>query len=139
MEFAVRDFADRMNEFGRPAWIAAIILGFIFWWPVGLVLLGVRLATRCRHRWGPDGAARWYSAAPGRGFGPGGNMGNWGWGAGRSSGNGAFDDYRSETLRRLEEEQKEFQAFLIRLRQARDKAEFDQFMEERRRVNPTAG
>ena len=49
-----------------------------------------------------------------------------------SSGNRAFDEYRAETLRRLEVEQKEFGAFLDRLRFARDKAEFDQFMAELR-------
>ena len=49
-----------------------------------------------------------------------------------SSGNHAFDDYRAETLRRLEEEQREFLQFLERLRHAKDKAEFDQFMAERR-------
>ena len=50
----------------------------------------------------------------------------------RPSGNRAFDEYRDETLRRLEEEQREFQEFLVRLRMAKDKAEFDQFMAERR-------
>lgn len=63
------------------------------------------------------------------------------WGCGRqerSSGNRAFDEYRAETLRRLEEEQREFMAFLDRLRHARDKAEFDQFMAERGR-RPTNG
>jgi hypothetical protein len=49
-----------------------------------------------------------------------------------SSGNVAFDEYRRETLRRLEEEQKEFQEYLDRLRAAKDKSEFDQFMAERR-------
>jgi hypothetical protein len=48
-----------------------------------------------------------------------------------SSGNRAFDEYRAETLRRLEEEQREFLEFLDRLRHARDKAEFDQFMADR--------
>jgi len=42
----------------------------------------------------------------------------------------AFDEYRAEALRRLEEEQREFMAFLDRLRLARDKVEFDQFMAE---------
>ena len=51
----------------------------------------------------------------------------------RSSGNRAFDEYRTETLQRLEEEQREFREFLARLRMAKDKAEFDQFMAERRR------
>jgi len=41
-------------------------------------------------------------------------------------------------LRRLEEEVDEFQAFLQRLRHAKDKAEFDQFMAERRGGGPTA-
>ena len=49
-----------------------------------------------------------------------------------SSGNRAFDDYRAETLKRLEDEQREFKDFLERLRFARDKTEFDQFMAERR-------
>ncbi|MGB7579278.1 MAG: DUF2852 domain-containing protein, partial [Pseudolabrys sp.] len=34
--------------------------------------------------------------------------------------------------RRLEEEQREFREFLSRLRMAKDKAEFDQFMVARR-------
>ena len=49
-----------------------------------------------------------------------------------TSGNQSFDEYRAETLRRLEEEQRDFQDFLTRLRMAKDKAEFDQFMAERR-------
>jgi len=49
------------------------------------------------------------------------------------SGNRAFDEYRAETLRRLEDEQREFKDFLDRLRHAKDKAEFDQFMAERGR------
>jgi hypothetical protein len=39
-------------------------------------------------------------------------------------------------LRRLEEEADEFQTFLERLRKARDKAEFDQFMAERGASGP---
>ena len=48
-----------------------------------------------------------------------------------STSSSAFDEYRAETLRRLEQEQGEFQEFLDRLRKAKDKAEFDQFMTER--------
>ena len=58
-------------------------------------------------------------------------FGHRGW-AGSSSGNHAFDEYRAETLQRLEEEQREFREFLQRLRAAKDKAEFDQFMADRR-------
>lgn len=49
----------------------------------------------------------------------------------KSSGNSAFDAYKSETLRRLEEEQGNFEAFLQRLRESKDKAEFDDFMDDR--------
>ena len=66
----------------------------------------------------------------GGGFGAGGNPQQ------PTSGNHAFDEYRAETLRRLEDEQKEFSAFLERLRFAKDKAEFDQFMNERRNRPP---
>jgi hypothetical protein len=58
------------------------------------------------------------------------NAGTW-WQPTSSSGNKAFDDYRIETLHRLEEEQREFKEFLTRLRMAKDKDEFDQFMAER--------
>ena len=53
-----------------------------------------------------------------------------------SSGNHAFDEYRREMLRRLEQDHQEFNAFLERLRQAKDKAEFDQFMADRNRGTP---
>ena len=52
-----------------------------------------------------------------------------------TSGNLAFDAYKEDTLNRLEREQDQFHAFLDRLRQAKDKAEFDQFMDERETQN----
>jgi len=51
----------------------------------------------------------------------------------------ALLDGLESALRRLEDEQREFHDFLGRLRMAKDKAEFDQFMAERRnRPNPGA-
>jgi hypothetical protein len=50
----------------------------------------------------------------------------------RTDGHSAFDESRAETLRRLEQEQGEFQEFVDHLRMAKDKAEFDQFITERR-------
>jgi len=47
------------------------------------------------------------------------------------TGNSSFDAYRADTLRRLEEENREFEDFLTRLREARDEMEFDQFMDDR--------
>ena len=100
---------------GKPAWIAAMVLGFIAFWPLGLAILAYMIwskrmfAKSCRsHR------AR---VSP--------------FTAMRSSGNTAFDAYKAETLRRLEDEQRAFESFLERLREAKDKAEFDQFMEDR--------
>ena len=48
-----------------------------------------------------------------------------------SSGNATFDAYRAELLSRLEQEQQNFESFLGRLREARDKSEFEQYMEDR--------
>lgn len=50
---------------------------------------------------------------------------------GRPTGNTAFDNYKADTLRRLQEEQDSFESFLERLRAAKDKSEFDAFMDER--------
>lgn len=57
-----------------------------------------------------------------------------GFSAMKPSGNSAFDAYKADTLRRLEQEQHDFEAFLERLRDAKDKAEFDQFMDDRARA-----
>ena len=48
-----------------------------------------------------------------------------------STGNTAFDAYKEDTLKRLEDEQSAFQSFLQRLREAKDKTEFDDFMNDR--------
>ena len=139
-----------LDDFGRPAWIALMIVSFILFWPVGLVVLGFLVGSGrmgCGTMYGS--AERWQrrmermqqrmQQRAARWCGPG--WGNQGWNsrpAGPSSGNRAFDEYRTETLRRLEEEERQFKEFLDRLRQAKDKVEFDQFMAEMRR-RPPAG
>jgi hypothetical protein len=135
--------------------LVLMILGFIWWWPVGLAIL-FYLMTRRRCWHGPMYA----------GDGPMMNAGHvmdrferkmaraqekvervrsrmeryasrGGWFASSSSsGNRAFDDYRAETLRRLEDEQREFREFLERLRVAKDRQEFDAFMAARRNAPP---
>ena len=115
----------KLDELGKPAWIALTILGFMVWWPVGLATLAFIIGSG-RMSWKAGSVGWWHGVAD--------QMrpaGTW-WHPSRSSGNRAFDEYREETLRRLEEEQREFQDFLVRLRMAKDKAEFDQFMAERR-------
>ncbi len=114
----------KLDELGRPAWIALMILGFVIWWPLGLATMAFIFGSGRMSCWKGGGMSRWQGAAQQmRG------AGNW-WQP--SSGNRAFDEYREETLRRLEEEQREFREFLVRLRMAKDKAEFDQFMADRR-------
>ena len=112
----------------HPGWIAVTILGFLIWWPIGLALLLFTLGSRRMGCWSHYDRDRWQNKMermrdrmerrgfPFGGFGP------------ASSGNRAFDEYRMETLRRLEEEQVEFKNFLERLRHAKDKEEFDAFM-----------
>lgn len=107
-----------LDEKGPGAWIAAMVLGFIFVWPLGLALLGYMIWSNkmiCSSK-------RRKSSC--RSYRSNGHMS-------RSSGNAAFDAYKADTLQRLEQEQENFEAFLQRLRDARDKAEFDQFMDER--------
>jgi hypothetical protein len=123
----------------HPGWIAVTVLGFILWWPIGLALLFFTLGSRkmgCwthHDRWS-NKMERMRGRMERRGFGFG------GFGP-PSSGNRAFDEYRIETLRRLEEEQTEFKDFLDRLRHAKDKEEFDQFMAQHRPrpASPTDG
>jgi uncharacterized protein DUF2852 len=125
------DLAAKLDSFGKPAWIALTILAFWFWWPLGLAALAFLAGSGRMACWRHGGPGRWYRPERARWSG-----GGWGrtW-ASTPSGNSAFDDYRTETLRRLEEEQREFAAYLERLRRARDKSEFDQFMAERGRGN----
>ncbi len=119
----------RLDELPRGAWVALVVLGFWLWWPVGLAMLGYLAFGRYRH--GPDaGPGRWHNTS--RGEGSRGRGCGWGRRGAAPSGNRAFDEYRRETLARLEEEQREFFEYLERLRQARDKSEFDAFMAERR-------
>ena len=122
----------------HPAWIVLLILGFIVWWPVGLAILAFTFWSRNMGCYSGD---RWQRKMERMEEKMGrmrdrmerfGSNGFGGWGGPRSSGNHAFDEYRTETLRRLEDEQREFRDFLDRLRFAKDKQEFDQFMAERR-------
>ena len=115
-----------LDERGRAAWITAMIGGFIVFWPVGLALTAYMVIN---DKFSGNGISRRKA---------------WGGGCRTSrskhmkhmrsyTGNAAFDAYKDATLRRLEEEQASFEEFLSRLREAKDKAEFDQFMEDRAR------
>ena len=129
--------AAQLDDIGKPAWIGLTVLSFILFWPLGLVLLGFLIGSGRMACWAHGSGDRWQrrmERMQRRMERMQGAAGRWGGGGYRtSSGNRAFDEYRAETLRRLEEEQREFMEFLNRLRHAKDKAEFDQFMNEQRR------
>jgi len=123
----------KMDELGKMVWLAITALAFATAWPVGLAMLAYLADSGRLQAWRAE-----YAGAPGAWF----NIGRGSPASGSrfssrgscapSSGNQAFDNYRSEALSRLEEEQREFHAYLERLRKARNKAEFDVFMAERR-------
>lgn len=113
------EFVQSLDDYGKPAWIALMVVSFIIFWPVGLAVLfyliwSGRMGCKSR-KWKNSAEKKWNRARS----------------AFRSTGNTAFDEYREETLRRLEDEANEFHAFMAHLRTARDKAEFDQFISER--------
>jgi biopolymer transport protein ExbB/TolQ len=120
--------AGRLDDIGKPAWIGLMVLSFIVFWPLGLAVLAFLIWSGRMGCWSHrDHRRRWRERME-RMCGSIGERAE-----PASSGNRAFDEYREETLRRLEEEQKEFKDFLERLRHAKDKAEFEQFMSERAR------
>ena len=104
------------DEIPKPVWIGGMIVGFILFWPIGLAILaymiwsGKLMCSRKSGNW-----KSWKARS--------GMMG--------STGNAVFDEYREDTLKRLEEESREFGSFVDRLRRAKDKEEFDRFMAER--------
>ncbi|ATG36039.1 MULTISPECIES: DUF2852 domain-containing protein [Phaeobacter] len=106
-----------LDSKGKGAWIAAMVLGFVFFWPVGLALLFYMIWSK--RMFSKSCSTRRKSWA------------RHGMSAMTPSGNSAFDAYKADTLQRLEQEQHDFEAFLQRLRAAKDKSEFDEFMHER--------
>jgi len=128
----------------KPQWgpltIALMVLGFVVWWPLGLAALAYVL-------WGEMFGG---SAEKAEGFvnrsrswaencGSRGSNGFRRHGGFRSqSGNAAFDEYRAEQLRKLDEERKRldeevngFHEYMRNLRMARDREEFDRFMRDK--------
>lgn len=110
----------------------AMILGFVLFWPLGLAMLAYivwgdrmtgNLAT-ARDRMDGFGAKFSRDRRPHH--------------RARSTGNAAFDEYRTAELARLEEERRkidemraEFDEFVNNLRRAKDQKEFDKFMASR--------
>jgi Protein of unknown function (DUF2852) len=67
---AMSEVVARIDDFGRPAWIALMVLGFIVYWPIGLAILAYLLWSGrmgCgRHdmeHWRGRAAERWERTA----------------------------------------------------------------------------
>ena len=122
---------SKVDEGGKLAWLTVTVAAFWLAWPVGLLVVAYLAGSGRLQAWRAEAASGpWF----GRNGGFASRASGMRWaGFRQGSGNKAFDDYREATLRRLEDEQREFQAFLERLRQARDKSEFDAFMAEQRK------
>src|SRR5581483_1094814 len=91
-----------LDEYGKPAWITAMIVGFLLWWPIGLGVLAYLIWS------GRMGCGAWKHEWKDSEFGR--EVMRWRRGMSplKSTGNRAFDQYREDTLRRLEEEAEEF-------------------------------
>ncbi len=118
--------------------IVLMIVGFAVFWPLGLAMLAWII-------WGDEIAAK-VEEVKGHFRSFSGRAERWQGADGFRSrtGNAAFDEYRTQELRRLEEERRkleamraEFEGFLAELRHAKDQEEFDRFMREFR--NRTEG
>ena len=131
MTEALGRIETQLDEWGQPGWITAMVAGFVIFWPIGLGLLGYMIwsgrmgcgRNGSRSRWQQRMAGKWER-----------KMNAWGMQAKayEPTGNRAFDEYRDETLRRLEDEAREFSDFLERLRMAKDRKEFEDFMADRK-------
>lgn len=120
-----------------PVTIALMVLGFVVFWPLGLAVLAYII-------WGekfggsPEKAQAYWNK--GRSWCSSNKSQFRGHHyASTSSGNAAFDEYRAEQLRRLEEERarldaeiEAFHDYMANLNKAKDREEFDRFMNERR-------
>jgi hypothetical protein len=129
----------------KPIELVAMILGFIFFFPIGLAILAWKIYQAktayagdfgqfAQDKWGGFEKRCGFSAMA-RGF-------EGGWPA--SSGNSAFDDWRKTELARLEEErrkifeaEKAFNDYLEGLRRAKDREEFERFMASRANQGPS--
>ncbi len=145
----------RYERRNRPRWrgleIAAVVLGFVLYWPIGMALLFWKLwrnrngqtedfVTAARGAFQENVMNRWPETF--RGWGCSARRdapaAAWGFAGPRSTGNSAFDDWRSSELARLEEErrkleaaEREFSDYIESLRRAKDREEFERFMRDR--------
>ena len=137
----------------HPLELAAMIVGFIVFWPIGLAILFLKIAQKKEGYPGDlfsyardKAASKWQGWNASQQTWCGTWSGSYQSRGMRATGNSAFDDWRNAELARLEEErrklveaEREFSEYLDRLRRARDREEFDRFMNERRNAQSGQG
>ena len=110
-DFSPARIEASLDDHGRGAWIAAIVLGFIAFWPLGLALL---LWMLWRGKAGSkSGSCRRRSRKT------------------RAFDNAAFAAHHEETLRRLDEDAGAFEEHLRAQAAERDRETFEAFMARR--------
>ena len=141
--------------------LVVMVLGFMLYWPIGLAMLGFKywqhktggsadlqaVATGAYQR-ARSAMGGFQASAPGQWarqtwgasqtWGQAGGP-TWAHGFTASTGNAAFDAWKRDELSRLEEERRrlevahrEFADWLENVRKAKDREEFERFMNERR-------
>ena len=109
-----------LDDHGRGAWIAAIVLGFIAFWPLGLALL---LWMLWRGKAGSRSSSCRRRSRKTRAFD-----------------NAAFAAHHEDTLRRLDEDAGAFEEHLRAQAAERDRETFEAFMQSRNgTTNPADG
>jgi hypothetical protein len=102
------------------AWVAVWLIAAVVWlvWPLALLILGGVMWRRQARTWHRLQSAPAAGPQRERAFF-------------KESGNATFDEYRNETLRRLDEEREKFRDFLEQRRKAKDREAFDRYVSER--------
>jgi hypothetical protein len=53
--------ADKIDEYGKGAWIALMAFGFCVFWPLGLATLIFLMCSGRTRAWKMEGRGRWYN------------------------------------------------------------------------------
>jgi hypothetical protein len=152
-EFGPREWAEARWRRHGGRWTAfeiiAMVLGFIVFWPIGLAILGYKfwqsryggpdLQTLATNKWQDARAMMASNSSWSSPWACGGAARRASRFYASSTGNAAFDEWRTAELVRLDEErrklddaQREFAEYVDAIRRAKDREEFERFMAERR-------
>jgi Protein of unknown function (DUF2852) len=106
----------------HPGLIIAMVVGFVSWWPVGMLVLAYILWSNSMGRVNGQWIERAKDAI------------GYKWISGQFP-NSAFEEHKRETLKKLEEqrykleeEERAFRVFMDKVRMAKDRSDFEAFM-----------